>query len=518
MRAGYVGLGLAAVVSMESAAQRPSPSQAPPVGVAEHVWKPVRDGGAEVVAIEVRTVLKELPAAAGDSFTVTAPVVYAGVRGIADRVKDLVVRDTLGTVELRSEDEPPTPGGFPYYRKWRASRAVRFPVTITYRSLAPNQPPGGPPFGLFAAHGGVSGAGSGFLVLPETRGRVTSKVHWDLSDVAAGSTGATSWGVGDFTVVGTPGELRQGWIMAGPLGRYPADDPSAAFSAVWLGEPTWDPTAEMKWASEMYQYLGKAYAYLNPLPAYRVFVRTGPPGGTRGGGATGLANSFMVGAAARQPNAAAEGTAGRSTLTHEMGHNFVGGIEAPQGVVSWFSEGLNVYYTRLLPFRGGFTTIDEYVRDVNSGFQTYYNSPARNFSADSITRVGFNDEVVRRMPYVRGAMYFADLDTKIRAHSKGKRNLDIVMRELFERRQRGETINHDVWIATVVKEAGPSARADFEGTILRGDKTVVPESNAFGPCFERRALPERTVEGKTLPASFEWARVTSVPDERCRQW
>ena len=518
MRVGCVGLALVTVISVEGAAQRRSPSQAPPVGAAEHVWKPVRDGGAEVVAIEVRTVLQDLPATAGDSFTVTAPVVYAGVRGIADRVRDLVVRDTLGTIEMRAEDEPPTPGGFPYYRKWRASRTVRFPVTISYRSLAPNQPPGGPPFGLFAAHGGVSGAGSGFLVLPEVRGRLTSRVRWDLSDVAAGSTGATSWGVGDFTVVGSPTELRQGWIMAGPLGRYPADDPGAAFSAVWLGEPTWDPVAEMKWASEMYQYLGRAYAYLNPLPSYRVFIRTGPPGGTRGGGATALANSFMVGAAARQPNAAAEGTAGRATLTHEMGHNFVGGIEAPQGVVSWFSEGLNVYYTRLLPFRGGFTTVDEYGRDVNSGFQTYYSSPARNLSADSITRVGFTDEVVRRMPYVRGAMYFADLDTKIRAYSKGKRNLDVVMRELFERRQRGESITHDVWIATVVKEAGPGARGDFEGIILRGDKTVVPESNAFGPCFERRALPERTVEGKTLPASFEWIRVTAVPDERCRQW
>ena len=518
MRAGYLGFVLVATVSLDGAAQRRSAAQTNPIGVVEHVWKPVRDGGAEVVAIEVRTVLNEFPASASDSFSINVPIVYAGVRGIAERVRDLVVRDTLGTIEMRAEDDPPTPGGFPYYRRWRAARAVRFPVAISYRSLAPGQPPGGPPFGLFAAHGGVSGAGSGFLVLPEVRGRVTSKVRWDVSDLAAGSSAATTFGVGDFEVRGTAAELRQGWIMAGPLGRYPADDAGAAFTAVWLGEPRWDPVVEMKWASEMYQYLGRAYGYLNPLPAYRVFIRTGPPGGTRGGGATALANSFMIGAMARQPGTAPDGNASRGTLTHEMGHMFVGGINAPQGVVSWFSEGLNVYYTRLLPLRGGFTTVEEYGRDVNSAFQNYYNSNARNLSADSIVRIGFNDDAVRHMPYIRGALYFADLDAKIRAHSKGKRNLDLVMRELFERRQRGESITHDVWIATVVKEAGPGAREDFEGIILRGTTTLIPASEAFGPCFERRPLPERTVEGRTLPASFEWVRVTAVPDERCGQW
>jgi len=92
------------------------------------------------------------------------------------------------------------------------------------------------------------------------------------------------------------------------------------------------------------------------------------------------------------------------------------------------------------------------------------------------------------------------------------------MRELFERRQRGESITHDVWIATVVREAGPRARDDFEGIILRGETTLVPASDAFGPCFERRPLPERTVDGRALPASFEWVRVAAVPDVRCGQW
>jgi hypothetical protein len=512
---GCFGLALAPALSE---AQQQSSVARDPIGVVEHVWKPVRDGGTEVVAIEVRTKLDGFPASLGQSFSLDAPITYAGVRGIAERVQNLEVRDAAGAVDFRIEDDQAHPGGFPYYRHWRAARSVSFPLTISYRSLAPAQPPGGPPFGLFAAHGGVSGAGSGFLVLPEIRGTVKSTVRWDLTDVAPGSIGATTFGVGPFELRGPAAQARQGWIMAGPLGRYPAGDTSSAFSAFWLGEPAWDPHAEMKWASEMYAYLGKAYAYLNPLPPYRVFIRTGRLGATRGGGATALGNSFMVGAVARQPGAAPRGTASRGTLTHEMGHMFVGGIDAPQGVVSWFSEGLNVYYTRVLPLRGGFTTVEEYGKDINNAFQNYYTNSARNLSADSIVRIGFNDENIRHMPYTRGSLYFADLDAKIRAHSKGARNLDRVLRELFERRQRGESITHDVWIATVSREAGPSAREDFEAIILRGDKTLVPASDAFGPCFERRAVAERTVDGKLLPASYEWVRVPSVPDSRCGQW
>jgi hypothetical protein len=516
-RALAVGLGLAALAAAEGRAQ-PRRQSAAPVGTVEHVWKPVRDGGAEVVAIEVRTVLREFPASAGDSFSVSAPITYAGVPGIADRVRDLQVTDSAGVVTFRVQDDPANPGGFPFYRRWHAARRVSFPLTITYRSLAPAQPPGGPPFGLFAAHGGVSGAGSGFLVLPETRGAVTSRVRWDLSDLASGSTGATTFGVGDFEVRGPASQPRQGWIMAGPLGRHPANDPGAPFQAFWLGEPTWDPAQEMKWAAEMYAYLGREYAYLSPLPPYRVFVRTGRTGGGRGGGATALANSFIIGAAARQPGAAPQGTASRSTLTHEMGHMFVGGIAAPQGVSSWFSEGLNVYYTRLLPLRGGFTTVEEYGRAINDDFQNYHGNAARNLSADSIVRIGFTDGNVRHIPYVRGSLYFADLDSKIRAHSKGRRDLDVVVRELFERRERGEPFDHDVWIATVEREAGPGARGDFEGVILRGDRTLVPASDAFGPCFERRPVAERVVDGRARPASYEWVRVAGVPDGRCAKW
>lgn len=499
------------VAPLALVAQRGAGSGRAPVGTITHTWKPVRAGGQDVVGIDVRAVLAELPASAGATFSLRAPIVYAGVPGIAERTQGLTVRDAEGEVPLRIEDDVPTPGGFPYFRHWRATRSVSFPLTVSYRALTPTTPPRGPPFGLYSAFGGVSGAGSGFLVVPEGNLYVTNTVQWDLTDLAVSSSAVTSFGEGKFRVIGPPGSLMQGWIMAGPLGRHLSEASASAnegFSGAWLGTPAWDAATELAWAERMFEWLGKSYGYLSPLPRYRVFIRTGT-----GRGGTALGNSFMVNAPPRTGGEVPSGQSVRVTLTHEMGHLFVGGIEAPDGVSSWFSEGLNVYYTRLLPMRGGFTSVAKYGREINAGFRDYYFNVARNLSADSITKIGFGDENVRHIPYARGSLYFADLDSKIRAHSRGNRNLDKVMREIFERRQRGAPFNHGVWIETVTREAGALAAEEFDHLIIRGTATLVPASDAFGPCFQRRP----TAPTADRPAGYEWIRVEGISEEACRK-
>jgi hypothetical protein len=99
------------------------------------------------------------------------------------------------------------------------------------------------------------------------------------------------------------------------------------------------------------------------------------------------------------------------------------------------------------------------------------------------------------------------------------------MQDVFRMRQNGGRFDHEAWVQAVTKEIGPSARAQFEGVILRGE-TIVPASDAFGPCFERRAAKltppgrgGRGAGGTTDAApidAYEWVRVESIPDERCR--
>jgi hypothetical protein len=475
-----------------------------------HTWRPLRAPDGEVDAIAVHTELTAAVLPADGRLSLSVPVVYPGAPGIADRTDALRMQDANGNVPLDVTDDAAAPGGFPYYRHFRTARAVTLPLTYSYRSRVPRTAPRGPPFGLLAAFDGVSGAGAGFLVLPELVGSATQSVRWDLSAMRTGARAATSFGDGDFTISGDITRLRDGWLMAGTLGSAPTTSDSVRLKAYWLGEPAWDAELEMRWTAQMYDWLGKAYGTLTPLPPYRVFIRVGT---WRGG--TALDNSFLVSAPPRGDTTIAfDGP--RETITHELGHLFVGQIDAPDGISSWFTEGLNVYYTRLLPMRGGFITVEEYGRQVNAAFTDYWRSPARNLSADSITRIGFADDEVRHMPYVRGSLYFADLDARIRRRSRGRRSLDTMVRELFRRRSAGTPITHASWIAAVRREAGPHAPAMFEHVILRGDRSLIPESDAFGPCFTRRTVPEGPAQDGARAYRYEWVRTPFVPDDACR--
>src|SRR6184192_2607053 len=86
------------------------------------VLKPARGGGPEVTAVEARAELRGPSPAGTQPFSIRAPIVYASVTGIADRIQNLEVRDPSGVVPLTSQDDPVNRGGFPFYRHWRAGR------------------------------------------------------------------------------------------------------------------------------------------------------------------------------------------------------------------------------------------------------------------------------------------------------------------------------------------------------------------------------------------------------------
>lgn len=493
-------LGIAALALLTGAAA--------PADEAQVTLRPISENGA-VTAIDVAM---ELHGGDGD-LGFRAPIVYPGAPGVADRMKDLVVSDATGVVPTTSTDDAAVPGGFPYYRHWKPSRAVTYPVRIRYRALVqPAGGPGGPPFGIRAVGGGVVGAGSGFLLIPDTQAIKRTRVHWDLSAMPAGSLASTSFGDGDFAVADGVERLTQGWILAGPAGRYPARGANQGFSATWLGTPTFDAQAEMAWAARGHAFLAQYFPHLKPTPPYRVFLqfREEKPYG----GATALDRSFMLARGPLEPGEAR--VAPRLTLFHEMIHQWVGGIEAPQGVSSWFSEGLTNYYEKRLPMRGGFISLDAFGKEINALAEEYFTSKARNWSAEAITKIGFTDEEVRHTPYRRSALYFYDLDARIRAHSGGKRTLDSLMFPMFLAREKGQRFDQARWIAMVTTELGPEEKGRFERLILEGSDTLEPRDDAFGPCFTRQAT-SFTKDGKRIPG-YRWVRAAGVPDARCRAY
>lgn len=474
---------------------------------------PVREGGSEVTAVEAHWQLDAISLPKGKPFSVRAPITYAGRTGIADRVDNLVVQDASGPVPLKVENDPVNAGGFPYYRHWRTERAMVPPIIVTYRMRSfTGTATTGPQFDFYSHAGGLSSGGMALLVLPEDLPVANMRVKWDLTDLATGSIAASTYGEGDFDLRAAPEQLAQAYYMAGPLGRY-VPESSSGFRGYWLGQAVFDPQQEMAWTHQAYEYLRKFYRDTT-TSSYRMFIRALP--GT--GGGTALQNSFMLGTA---PGLADPSKiAARGTLAHEMGHYWIGGLTGGgTGGTTWFNEGLNVYYTRLLLLRSGLAPVSDYLGDINQTARAYYTNSFRNLSADELDKLGFSKGVgpgsAQNVPYARGSLFFADIDAKIRAGSGGHRKLDDVILALFDRRRGGEELSPDALVDALAREIGPASRQEFDSVIIRGE-TIIPESGAFGPCFERHETKFQ-IEGKDV-VGYEWVRVPTVPDDRCREW
>jgi carboxypeptidase C (cathepsin A) len=438
----------------------------------------IKKDGEKITHMGVELELPSMDKRSEEAFTLRAPVIFAGVDGIADRVEGLRVTDEKGVVDLEQMEDKADAGGFIYWRKWKAKRATVAPIKVKYRCALPERVPRlGPPFDLRNNGGGISGAGYGFLALPEEPGLYDLHLRWDLRNMDPGSKGITSLGEGDFQTVCPLEQVFSSYFMAGPLGRFPDKGDVNGFSSAWVGEPPFDAIEMMEWSSKACAALKKFFRDKSSDP-YRFFMRIGPD--NNGVGGAGLTNSFMLFVPVEQ-----ELTDGaRGTIAHEMTHNWVGLIEGPPGATFWFSEGLVVHYTRLLMFRAGLFSLDEFLEDANATVVRYLTNPLRNLPNDRIEERFWQDRNAQVIPYDRGSLYFAHVDAKIRAASEGKRSLDDVILEMFDRRKNGEKLTKEMWLELLQKELGPSATEEFNSVIIRGED-FLPDSDAFGPLFNR---------------------------------
>jgi len=209
----------------------------------------------------------------------------------------------------------------------------------------------------------------------------------------------------------------------------------------------------------------------------------------------------------------------RDHIAHELLHHWVGvglWIRDEANVSGyWLSEGFTVHYSRIIPLRLGLMPPGEFLDQLRELTDKYVSSPHRSASnktiEDQIDR-GVGERPLGLIPYYRGALYAAELDSAIRTASKGARSLDDVMRDLLRLaasaprneggyRQLSERVVRD----RIFAELGQAGVDRFDAVILRGE-LADPPSSAFGPCFEKAA---------SKSGALEWRRVEGVPDSRC---
>jgi len=430
------------------------------------------------------SVILDGPDVAGDQPLLRMPLVISNVESVAATIDQLSASDAKGPLELAFKDDPE--GGAVQYRHWHAVRATEGKLVIRYRApisevLAPRG--AAPPLELRSDSGAFSGQGDTFLLLPESELRWKFAIRWDLNRMGAHAVGVSTFGKGNITPdnVGLQ-DLKASFFMGGDVHLYPETPPAAGFFASWYGNAPFDLLKMVRSEQKVYNFYTTFFKRPSTVP-YGVFLRENL---VNAGGGIELGKSAFVATfgAKTDPDELT------ITLAHEMLHTFVGSLDSPPGLESsWYSEGLAVYYARLLALRAGQITPAQFLVDLNTTAGRYYTDALIHTPNDQIGLNFWADTRIRVLPYDRGSMYFAVVDGELRASSNGKVSLDDLLLAMLDRRRHGLPLDKADWIEQVKAHLGEKGKQEFED-MLSG-AVILPEPQGFGPCFTRVTKPMR---------------------------
>jgi predicted metalloprotease with PDZ domain len=382
-------------------------------------------------------------------------------------MEGLTVSDRRGVVPLvPNQTTAPT--------SWNAARAIKGDMVVSYRLPIVNDThaTGGPQGSPRIDGDGFSSVGDMLFIQPNTRCRYPVSVKWDLVGMGAGAQAVSTFGEGDFTLpTGGLARLSNAFYMAGHLNRQP-EKLEGAFSAVWTGDPGFDPRPSLRWAQQLHGWMSRFFRDRSE-PPYRIFLRYNPA--ANAGGGTAFPHSFLW--------TYGDGVAAdhmKAILGHEMTHTWTAAA-----IGKWFDEGNAVYYQERLPWRAGMVSTSDYLADINLTAARYYTNELSHL-ADAAVMSGYWTDVRKIViPYDRGAIYFAVLDSRIRAASGGKRSIDDLIRVIVDRVRREDAVTEQDWIALLRGELGEDG-VKIHSAMMAGNR-LVPSSDAYGPCFHRVA-------------------------------
>jgi predicted metalloprotease with PDZ domain len=282
-------------------------------------------------------------------------------------------------------------------------------------------------------------------------------------------------------------DLAHMYYMAGRPGVYPPG--KDGFFAAWQGTPPFPMAPLMTWASDLHRYYGTFFGYVPP--SFGVFGRTNQ---RNPGSGIGLTDSFAF-------------TFNHTSKPADLRslHAWVNSLEASMDAAggldrSWFGEGLAVHYQRLLPYRAGLISAEDFLADLNETAGRYYTNIKIAVPNADIPAGFWRDTRIRVLPYDRGSLYFAATDAAIRKASGGKRSLDDLVRAMLAARRAGRPMDEALYRRLLKADLGDEGIAAFEAMLKGG--TVLPPSGAFGPQFRRVEKPLRRFDLGFAPASL----------------
>jgi hypothetical protein len=483
------------IVGASCFANSPAPAAPSTSGDVTLLLAPACDAGSNVPS--ALTVALSMPATGRPMFRLDDEVM--GTPGVGALITDATAEDARGPLPLdrRVRDR---------VLELVPTRAVRGTVTLRYRAQSVSTDDPGALEGLRHDATGIGGHGRHFLVLPDSPRRYRMRVSWGAAQCPAATRGD---GMGTFgETVGDLGTLREAVYYWGHPQQTADDDGALHLRTAWFGNPGFDVTAAGAWAAKIFAAERAFFADDDPSP-YSIFVRVLKSHEDRANG-IGQETSYLSWIGPRTTFARKL----EVNIAHEMLHRWLGlrlRLRGAEGTAYWFSEGFTVHYSNLIAFRAGLLSVDEFLESLNDIATRHFDNKRAGATNDEIRRDFSRDPAIAIVPYTRGALYAAELDTALRTASRGKRTLDDVLRALYrESRAPGgrDGLPADAVRRRVQAELGATGTRRYDAVIVRG-KDPDPPADAYGPCFTRR--PRQ-------PRGFEWVRVPGVADAQCRTW
>jgi predicted metalloprotease with PDZ domain len=188
-------------------------------------------------------------------------------------------------------------------------------------------------------------------------------------------------------------------------------------------------------------------------------------------GGSGLTNSFMSFAT---NNPGVNFDLIRYVWVHELMHHWIGTKiqNANEERQYWFSEGFTEYFTLKNSLRYGLIDTDGFLEGLNNFASEHYSSPIRTMPNDSLNYERFwnGGKDWEKLPYRRGCLFAFYLDNHLRERSKGKQNLEQLMREILAemRKNPDQKLDHVFFQKILQPYGGKASLKHFQTFIERG--------------------------------------------------
>lgn len=403
------------------------------------------------------------------------PLVLVGTPTAAYPASAIIASDDAGTLTLTASDEAPGSSGT--YRKYLIDRATSGPVTISYRTPPRTVGPetrNGPLFDWRREGGGMMGAGVYFFALPPGEAKHHIRLSWKLP---LGIRGVSSRGEGRQSWDDQPDSLAFTFYAAGPVQSIP-EDGRGDFVLYWLKPPPFDPVALGGNTERLFHSMAAFFGESGK--PYRVFARSNP---YPAGGGTALARSFMFGYGS---DGQAHGSGTDMLVAHEMAHTWPK-LAGDHAQTAWYTEGTAEFYSVLLSLRAGTISHPRFLSLINRKAEGYYTGAYRDLSNAEAGKLFWKDWRAQRLPYERGFIYLARLNGQIRAKSRGKRGVDILVLTVLNRQRNGQQVGVADWRKLLVTEMGEAAGQEFDD--MTAGSLIAPPQQAFAPCY--RMVPAK---------------------------